>query len=724
MAPRLDTFRNTIFRKWYKTETRDNYWLVVRADKPDPKGTRIGPVQITGKSWYPRAVELARERNLAILEKRRKIVAQMLSQGWSHDDIIAFKEQALRDARRELGDENYQEQEIGCQFNSDDTGHGGISRGPLCSLIANKPFRPKEVAMGETLHPLGSGPKKQLPAEAKDRSVAEAGKRDADLVEQSAKKAKRAKVEVTGQKAKQPSAGKIKSLNQMIRVAVAASYQPMAEHLIVEARAGTGKTFTLVEGTKRAIGSGTPSVVGTAQQDAIWKEICKGRKPSSTTFLAFNKSIATELGTKVPKGCNARTVHSLGFASITNAVGSSVVVDKDKTAILLGYHEAKDHWELRRQEPLYVQSVVKLVNLCKLTLTDATPDGLQELSNRYDVEVNGQEDRVFEAVASVLEKSRVTTDLIDYSDMPWLPVVNGYPVMQSDLLMVDEAQDLGRCQQALIQKAGKRLILCGDPRQAIYGFAGADTESMPRMLDILKGERGCGHLFLTMTRRCCKAVVRLAQRIVPDFEAFPENPEGLVDNPTLQTFQEKVIAGDMVLCRVNAPLVQHCFRLIRDGKKANIQGRDIGENLVNLVQRLRANNTEQFVTALDEYYHLESRKLAFRKGDTEAAMIALADKRDCLLAVADGAKTVADIVSRIREIFSDSCPGVLLSSVHRAKGLEANRVWILEPHLMPHPMAKSRWQRDQEANLAYVAITRAKNDLRIVGDLPAVSVLS
>ncbi len=110
--PRLDTFRNTIFRKWYKTETRDNYWLVVRADKPDPKGTRIGPVQITGKSWYPRAVELARERNLAILEKRRKIVAQMLNQGWSHDEIIAFKEQALKDARRELGDENYQEQEI------------------------------------------------------------------------------------------------------------------------------------------------------------------------------------------------------------------------------------------------------------------------------------------------------------------------------------------------------------------------------------------------------------------------------------------------------------------------------------------------------------------------------------------------------------------------------------------------------------------------------------
>ena len=55
--------------------------------------------------------------------------------------------------------------------------------------------------------------------------------------------------------------------------------------------------------------------------------------------------------------------------------------------------------------------------------------------------------------------------------------------------------------------------------------------------------------------------------------------------------------------------------------------------------------------------------------------------------------------------------GILLSSVHRAKGLEADRVFIIEPGLMPHPGAKSDWQRVQEDNLKYVAITRAIRSL-------------
>jgi superfamily I DNA/RNA helicase len=51
--------------------------------------------------------------------------------------------------------------------------------------------------------------------------------------------------------------------------------------------------------------------------------------------------------------------------------------------------------------------------------------------------------------------------------------------------------------------------------------------------------------------------------------------------------------------------------------------------------------------------------------------------------------------------------GTLLSSIHRAKGLEAKRVFILRSDLLPHPMAKSEWAKGQEKNLSYVAKTRA-----------------
>ena len=57
--------------------------------------------------------------------------------------------------------------------------------------------------------------------------------------------------------------------------------------------------------------------------------------------------------------------------------------------------------------------------------------------------------------------------------------------------------------------------------------------------------------------------------------------------------------------------------------------------------------------------------------------------------------------------------GVLLSSIHKAKGLEADRVFLIEPEgaPVPHPMAKQDWEIEQEWNLRYVAITRAKKEL-------------
>jgi superfamily I DNA/RNA helicase len=57
--------------------------------------------------------------------------------------------------------------------------------------------------------------------------------------------------------------------------------------------------------------------------------------------------------------------------------------------------------------------------------------------------------------------------------------------------------------------------------------------------------------------------------------------------------------------------------------------------------------------------------------------------------------------------------GVTLSTVHKAKGLEAERAFILERALHQSFMqrAKQQWQKEQEKNILYVAITRAKREL-------------
>lgn len=110
--PRQECFSPNIFRKWYRPLERDGHWYVGRADKKDPKGTLIGPVQITGRNWYMAAVEEAQKRNNEIKEKRRAVVDKMLACGWTHDRVRKFQEEALELVRAELENSEYVEEEV------------------------------------------------------------------------------------------------------------------------------------------------------------------------------------------------------------------------------------------------------------------------------------------------------------------------------------------------------------------------------------------------------------------------------------------------------------------------------------------------------------------------------------------------------------------------------------------------------------------------------------
>ena len=562
-----------------------------------------------------------------------------------------------------------------------------------------------------------------------------------------------------------------------------------APHLIVEARAGVGKTTTLIEGLKYIKGLSV-SITPSPQQEAIWEAMAAGPAPKTVCFVAFNKAIATELQRRVPPGCDAMTMHSMGFRAVQKALGrqepNSYVV-QDIIAELLN----RDIRWLRANKPVVLKATEKLVGLCKMNLVGGhgTPadagkrkvtlhpvtgpnsmtvvnvedpiitredaeflweTALDQLASHYDVDLNGSRAEVFALVPRVLERCKTPQGKITFDDMVYLPVVLNLPVFQYDLLLVDECQDLNRCQQALAKRAGKRLVLCGDPKQAIYGFAGADAESMPRMArelgitiecDAYPGQPtrwtdhcGCIILPLTVTRRCGKVIVKEAQKIVPDFEAHESCPEGKVSyasycggRPGPQSYHERVMDGDFILCRCNAPLVSQCFQFLKAGRKANIQGRDIGQGLISTVRKLAliklasdpgAENwcsVPELVGKLSDWLHQETAKEQAKRNPSEARLIALKDRHDCLVCFTDEARTVRDVIVKIESIFTDDKvnPGIRLSSVHKAKGLEADRVFLLQPKgaEVMHPMAKSEWGKEQNRNLLYVAITRAKTEL-------------
>ena len=489
-------------------------------------------------------------------------------------------------------------------------------------------------------------------------------------------------------------------------------------HLILEARAGSGKTFSCIEGAK--------------------KHVCRGGTEFKIIMVAYNKSIATELQAKVPAGVEACTMHSLGFRAVRDAVGK-VKVDNWKTINLLEIMIGKD--EVMKLGPTFQSSFKKVVSLAKNTMMDwinPLRSDFDDMVRHFGLQLNGDEENIWKYLEPILTASRSMwsasgdmENVIDFDDMIWLPLVRGWDLPKYDLVFVDEAQDLNKSRQELAMRClddDGRLIIVGDPKQAIYGFTGADAYSMKNMEDRLsKTELGCKKLPLTMSRRCPKSHVAAAQKIVPDIKAMPEAKEGSIENSRLEKCLPEMKGGDLVLCRMNAPLLRLAYMLIKQDTPVTIQGRDIGTSLANLCKQIAKKDMQMaitiFQTNLDRHYlnevsRLEKKALNTRVNPSQFEM--LQDRNNCIEAVMQGLQTVGELVDRLKNLFSDCDKTgqpkekVLLSSVHRAKGLEAESVFILEPEKMPHPMAQLEWELSQEYNIKYVALTRSLDKLTFV----------
>jgi superfamily I DNA/RNA helicase len=86
------------------------------------------------------------------------------------------------------------------------------------------------------------------------------------------------------------------------------------------------------------------------------------------------------------------------------------------------------------------------------------------------------------------------------------------------------------------------------------------------------------------------------------------------------------------------------------------------------------------------------------------------DKHDILSFLSKKVVDLQQLNNKLTEIFCDKVDGIVLSTVHKMKGLEANRVFIIKPDLLPMK-TKNALQYQEEKNLFYVAITRAKTEL-------------
>lgn len=174
-----------------------------------------------------------------------------------------------------------------------------------------------------------------------------------------------------------------------------------------------------------------------------------------------------------------------------------------------------------------------------------------------------------------------------------------------------------------------------------------------------------------------------------------------------------------ILCRNTAPLITFAYGLITRHVGCRVLGREIGRGLTSLIDKLSAKSIDSLEDKLEAYRSRETQK-AFARGQDSAAE-AIEDKCQCIRVFISNLKeterTIAALCRKIEGLFSDegSAKGTLtLATIHKSKGLEWPTVFILDRDLLPSKYARQAWQRQQEFNLLYVAITRAQLDLKYI----------
>lgn len=194
-------------------------------------------------------------------------------------------------------------------------------------------------------------------------------------------------------------------------------------------------------------------------------------------------------------------------------------------------------------------------------------------------------------------------------------------------------------------------------------------------------------------------------------ESAANAPAGSVDS--LDTYSPSDFpATAAVLCRRTAPLVRFALDALARSLPCTIAGRDIAGGLIALLERQHATSVDDLRTRLYDY-RKDKCKALFGKGKASEAA-ALADRISALLVLARGATSVAAVKAKLEELFAPGRDLLHLSTIHRAKGLEWETVFILDfDELMPSPWAKPE-ELEQEHNLIYVAQTRARLHLRYI----------
>lgn len=470
------------------------------------------------------------------------------------------------------------------------------------------------------------------------------------------------------------------------------------------------------------------AVAGSGKSTTIVNALSLIPSEKNVLFIAFNKDIVETLREKIGELPNVdiMTYHSLGYSVVRENVKKDIELDEFKYyTYVRGNARRKENMNYTSYMS-YLKNIDKLIDYSRFNLAQSAAE-IKKIATKYNINLIADE---CEFVVETLKYGQATLDRIDYTDMIWLPYELDFKtkIHKYDWVFVDEAQDSSRVQQELFKKCfkrGARFCAVGDSSQCINAWAGADENAFKKFLKMPNTKE----FSLPISYRCPVKIINMAKKFVPQIEP---KPDAIIGEIKYDVSPYSPKSGDMVLCRNTYPLVKLYTDYLRINKKSFIRGKDIGNSFIEMIDKFTPLNNDMLNKTLindglfrNLYDHLfktvdmliENNGMDENEAYMSEPVMAIYDSILSLETLSEGLTTVTELVNKIKIIFSDSNnEAICLTTIHKAKGLESDNVYILAPSLMPSRFAKQEWEKKSEENLEYVAITRAKKTLNYISE--------
>lgn len=502
------------------------------------------------------------------------------------------------------------------------------------------------------------------------------------------------------------------------------------------------------------------------------------RSKTSDLYIAFNASVVEEFKKKIknPK-TKVMTMHSLAYSIMLYNVEQESKDSGEKpkgfssqrskrTVSLDNFkpHKILDE-EITKRYGRYIEfakrvflkdNYINLYNLCRLTLTDMSSN--KDVSRLIDDHVlflyYGDEGYFAPDISEITSTLKIldtksrqqfeTQGVIDFTDMLWITFnklkYDNWEVPYWALytnIYCDEVQDFSNIQLnflKFIKRTKGRYVFIGDFHQAIYNFAGANAQAfnqIPKMFAPVKT------FDLPICYRCAKSHLSRVNReygipILPCDDA----PMGFVKTIDKNKISEYAKAGDMVISRKNKWIAEVVLDLARNGTPIFIEDKEmVGAikrqilsskctsvgTLKKFLQKVISNYNKKLFEIVSknaregghEEEHLEAVAEANSKIDNTSFLLEILEGYLENHASSDSVSKFSNFIDKLLNTTpSPNC--VRLCSIHKAKGLEATNVFVLNEAKINYDFRNSKEQNIQEKNLSYIATTRAKEGLYLV----------